>query len=184
MRKHEWWTKQRVLNGLARAFRDVYKSDKKKMATDSHQYQDDLQTFGVRGIQRLYTPANQVLKFYERLVDGWLAAGVLTKAEHEQHDKFWWTRERVIEGMLKFLKDHDNYAPQCTEHWHEATRFLPEKDAKHRRNVYPSSLISPNTSARSVRLGRRSLTNARLRLCSIAIGKNGARKKIGLSERV
>lgn len=55
---------------------------------------------------------------------------------HTTHRQGWWTKARVIEGMLRFYRDH-KFAPTSTEEWHRLARGTG-KSRSGVGNPYPS----------------------------------------------
>jgi hypothetical protein len=55
---------------------------------------------------------------------------------HTTHREVWWTKGRVIEGMLRFYRDH-KFAPTSTEEWHRLT-VRTGKSRSGVGNPYPS----------------------------------------------
>lgn len=136
---NKWWTRERVLNGLRRAFRDLYNSDSERVPSSHEAYNADRKRRGAQGRRREYPPATQALNFFPRMIEAWHAAGVIDDARLARHDRKWWTKERVIQAMVVFLAKHRGYAPQSTWDWQAATaRKRDRARGWHRRNIYPS----------------------------------------------
>src|SRR5262245_13204029 len=55
--------------------------------------------------------------------------------QHKRYREIWWTKARVIEGMLRFYRDH-KFAPTSTEEWHRLAKGSGNRSGV--GNPYPS----------------------------------------------
>lgn len=134
-----WWTRERVLNGLRRAARDLYGSDPPRLPRDHKAYAADvLPLDGNRvGPRRRFPPASQVFRHFDSMSHAWHLLGFIPAEQVFVRNRHFWTRERMIEAGADFFREHEA-APTNHQWWHEATKGRRAEGLPGVVNKYPS----------------------------------------------
>lgn len=97
-----WWTQKRVDNGLLRYHRDMKDVDGfGGLPTSTTEYHKIVRAAegGRREAERSYPPGDQVLRFYESMVEAWFKLGLMKERPPSRRKKYFLTPE--IELMLR-----------------------------------------------------------------------------------
>jgi len=107
-----WWTPQRVENGLRRFARDFFAGRESELPTTGGKYLKLIPAAerGRRGCNRLYPPADAVLRHHESFAAAWWSIGILVVVRASRH-KYELTPE--IEATLRRIYSYG---------FHEKTR--------------------------------------------------------------
>ena len=100
-----WWTKERVDNGLKRFMRDYFEGKEDQLPPNLNQYQTLIRDVerGKRQQLRLYPPGPAVLRYYESFIAAWWSFGYLVE---NSKGKRKWIITPEIEAMLHKIYDY------------------------------------------------------------------------------